>query len=202
MTDFDVVDALAGFAEDLKSEAAFAERLHAAVVKMKAAHDTERDALVAEIKRLRGALYSVMGVCHDECSCSCAASVVAKLALYDFERHKGHALVYMGHDPAVCAHGCGSQVAWALGFPERAEQHDERAIALARRVAHAPTLAFSLWYVSGGRAFVGSNHTGRRQVLRPDPAAVRIRGVDNRRNAPAPGRARPMSARASLGAAT
>ena len=80
MTDFDVVDALAGFAEDLKSEAAFAERLHAAVVKMKAAHDTERDALVAEIKRLRGALYTVMGACDAECA-ACGAYYVAKQAL-------------------------------------------------------------------------------------------------------------------------
>jgi predicted ATPase len=28
------------------------------------------------------------------------------LALYDYDRHKRHALVYMGHDPAVCAHAC------------------------------------------------------------------------------------------------
>lgn len=86
MTDFDVVDALAGFAEDLKGEAAFAERLHAAVGKMKQECDAAREEaarLTDEIKRLRGALYAVMGVCHDECSCSCAASVVAKRALYD-----------------------------------------------------------------------------------------------------------------------
>ncbi len=74
------------------------------------------------------------------------------LALYEFERHKGHALIYMGHDPAVCAHGCGSQVLSALGFLGRAEQHAVQALDLARRVAHAPTLAFALWYVSGGRA--------------------------------------------------
>ena len=80
MTDFDVVDALAGFAEDLKSEAAFAERLHAAVVKMKAAHDMERDALIAEIKRLRGALDAVMDACDPECY-GCGAYYVAKKAL-------------------------------------------------------------------------------------------------------------------------
>lgn len=37
--------------------------------------------LLDEIKRLRGALYTVMGACDAECSC--AASVVAKRALYD-----------------------------------------------------------------------------------------------------------------------
>jgi len=80
MTDFDVIDALAGFAEDLKSEAAFAERLHAAVARMKAAHETERHALLDEIQRLRGALYAVMGACDAECA-ACGAYYVAKKAL-------------------------------------------------------------------------------------------------------------------------
>jgi predicted ATPase len=77
------------------------------------------------------------------------------LALYDYERHKGHALIYMGHDPAVCAHACGAQAVWALGLPDRAEQHGMQAIELARRLVHAPTLAFALWYVSGAHAARG-----------------------------------------------
>jgi predicted ATPase/class 3 adenylate cyclase len=77
------------------------------------------------------------------------------LELYDYERHKGHALIYMGHDPAVCAHACGAQTVWALGLPDRAERHGMQAIELARRVVHAPTLAFALWYVSAGHAARG-----------------------------------------------
>ena len=77
------------------------------------------------------------------------------LDIYDYERHKHHALLYMGHDPAVCAHACGTQAVWALGFPDRAKMHGVQAIELARRVVHAPTLAFALWYVSGGHAARG-----------------------------------------------
>jgi len=77
------------------------------------------------------------------------------LELYDYERHKGHALIYMGHDPAVCAHACGAQAVWALGLPDHAERHGMQAIELARRVVHAPTLAFALWYVSAGHAARG-----------------------------------------------
>lgn len=62
MTDFDVVDALAGFAEDLKSEAAFAERLHAAVLKMK----QERDEARAENERLREACTLALRIMEQE----------------------------------------------------------------------------------------------------------------------------------------
>jgi predicted ATPase len=67
------------------------------------------------------------------------------LAVYDYERHRHHAFVYMGHDPAVCAHSLGGSAVWALGFPERARQHLAEAPQLARRMGHAPTLAFALW---------------------------------------------------------
>ena len=77
------------------------------------------------------------------------------LALYDADRHKDHALIYMGHDPAVCAHACGAQAAWALGLPDRAQRHAAQAIELARRIGHIPTLAFALWYVCGACAARG-----------------------------------------------
>ena len=77
------------------------------------------------------------------------------LALYDYDRHQHHALVYMGHDPAVCAHACGAQAVWALGLTDRAQRHVMQALELARRLGHAPTLAFALWYVSGAHAARG-----------------------------------------------
>jgi predicted ATPase len=69
------------------------------------------------------------------------------LALYDYEKHKHHAFVYMGHDPAVCGHGLGAQIVWALGFTDRARRHAEDALKLARRLGHAPTLSIALWFV-------------------------------------------------------
>jgi class 3 adenylate cyclase/predicted ATPase len=79
------------------------------------------------------------------------------LLLFDPERHKDHALIYMGHDPAVCAHACGAQAAWALGMPDCARQHATDALDLARRLGHAPTLAFALWYVGGAQAAQGDS---------------------------------------------
>ena len=76
------------------------------------------------------------------------------LALYDYEKHKHHALVYLGHDPAVCAHALGAGVVWALGFADRAQQHALDALHLARRLDHPPTLAFALW-------FLGAAHVAR-----------------------------------------
>ncbi len=83
------------------------------------------------------------------------AHIEKGLALYDYDRHKHHALVYMGHDPAVCAHACGAQAVWALGLTDHAQRHAMHALELARRLGHAPTLAFALWYVSGAHAARG-----------------------------------------------
>ncbi len=87
-----------------------------------------------------------------------ASEHIAKgLALYDYDRHRHHALVYMGHDPAVCGHALGVQIDWALGFPERADRHAQEALQLARRLDHAPTLAFALWFVGNAQAAQGDS---------------------------------------------
>jgi predicted ATPase len=69
------------------------------------------------------------------------------LALYDERQHRHHAFHYIGHDPAVCAHALGAIIAWVLGHPERAAQHADSSMQLARRLEHAPTLAHALWFV-------------------------------------------------------
>lgn len=99
--DFDVVDALAGFAEDLHSEGNFALRLHDAVKKLK----EERDALKADLDavdsdlqlavkrlnaevmrlheenaRLKAALERVTDACDPECY-GCGAYYLANEAL-------------------------------------------------------------------------------------------------------------------------
>jgi predicted ATPase len=82
------------------------------------------------------------------------------LSLYDERQHRHHAFHYIGHDPAACAHALGAIMAWVLGHPERAAQHANSAVQLARRLEHAPTLAHALW-------FVGAYH-----ILRADVAAA------------------------------
>ena len=39
--------------------------------------------------------------------------------LYDFERHRSHAMLYGGHDPGVCARIIGGFTNWLIGYPEQ-----------------------------------------------------------------------------------
>jgi len=62
----------------------------------------------------------------------------ARLALYDEERHAHHRFLYLGHDPAVCGLAIASQLYSTLGYPTRAIDAGDRA--LARRLQHEPPL--------------------------------------------------------------
>jgi predicted ATPase len=72
------------------------------------------------------------------------------LALYDEERHAHHRFVYFGHDPCVCGLGIAQHINWALGYPTRAGHAGDKAVTLARRLKHEPTLVHALWFVAEG----------------------------------------------------
>jgi predicted ATPase len=78
--------------------------------------------------------------------------IEAGLRLYDEERHAHHRYVYLGHDPAGCALAMDAYVQWARGYPVRATRREEEAIALARRLHHAQSVAGILWLVCGSQA--------------------------------------------------
>ena len=82
------------------------------------------------------------------------------LVLYDEDRDAQHRYRYMGHDPAVCAMTVGASVKWALGFPDQATRMEQRALTLARRLQHIPSLAHALSF------------NAQSQALRRDVAAV------------------------------
>jgi predicted ATPase len=75
----------------------------------------------------------------------CREHVASLLALYDEERHAGHRFVYMGHDPAVCAHAIEGTASWLVGNTDEGYRAASRACEHARRIAHAPSLAHALW---------------------------------------------------------
>jgi predicted ATPase len=75
----------------------------------------------------------------------------AALSLYDEERHARHHNIYLGHDPAVCGLAINASVQHALGKPSRAPSLEAKAIALARRLRHPPTMAHALWVVCEAR---------------------------------------------------
>jgi class 3 adenylate cyclase/predicted ATPase len=74
--------------------------------------------------------------------------VNAGLALYDKDAHRDHAVLYGGHDPAVCGYLTDALLLQALGEPDRSIARLDAGVALARELAHAPTLIHALWYAA------------------------------------------------------
>ena len=70
--------------------------------------------------------------------------VEAGLALYDKEAHRDHAVLYGGHDPAVCLYSVDALVLSVLGHPDRSLAQHERGLALSRELAHPPSLVLAL----------------------------------------------------------
>jgi predicted ATPase len=82
------------------------------------------------------------------------------LQLYDREAHGDHAILYGGHDPAVCGTGQGAMALWMLGYPDQAVESGRRSIAIANDLAHPPSVAHALWF------------TGVAYMMRRDVSAV------------------------------
>jgi class 3 adenylate cyclase len=71
--------------------------------------------------------------------------VTKGLALYDREKHGTHALLYGGHDPAVCGYEQGAIALWMLGYPDQALASLRRGIALADDLKHTASVGHALW---------------------------------------------------------
>ncbi|MBV8926314.1 MAG: AAA family ATPase [Bradyrhizobium sp.] len=70
------------------------------------------------------------------------------VSLYRPEAHGQHALQYGGHDPGVCAYVCDAVIATTMGAPARGLDDMEKALTLARRLDHPPTLVQALWFAA------------------------------------------------------
>jgi len=87
------------------------------------------------------------------------------LKLYDREKHGTHALLYGGHDPAVCGLGNHAEALWILGYPDQAVGKVSQSMVLANDLAHMPTVGYALFV------------TGRVHMMRRDaPTALDIGG--------------------------
>jgi predicted ATPase/DNA-binding winged helix-turn-helix (wHTH) protein len=69
------------------------------------------------------------------------------LALYDAQQHQALALRY-GQDPGVIAAAFLAWLLWRLGYPDQALQRSRAAVALARTLAHAHSLAWALHFAA------------------------------------------------------
>jgi class 3 adenylate cyclase/tetratricopeptide (TPR) repeat protein len=88
------------------------------------------------------------------------------VALYDPARHTPQTSVYAGHDPGVC---CRYQLAlahWFLGYPERAAGIIQDALGLAEKLAHAPTMIFTLSTTAFLRYQIGDHDAARESAER------------------------------------
>jgi predicted ATPase len=70
--------------------------------------------------------------------------VELSVSLYDPGRYPSHGVPYFGVDIAVHSLTVLATSSWALGFPDKAIESDERAVALARELAHPLSLCFAL----------------------------------------------------------
>jgi TOMM system kinase/cyclase fusion protein len=75
------------------------------------------------------------------------AVLLRAVSLYDFEKHRGHALVY-GLDSKAYADMGLSLGLWLMGFPDQAFARATAAAAWARELNHVSSLALGLNYVS------------------------------------------------------
>jgi predicted ATPase len=88
------------------------------------------------------------------------------LALYDPERHAGHAFVY-GQDPAAWAAATLGQLLWIMGWPDAARRMDATALAVTERVGHPFTLAGILGaFIVGSSARRGEHDEALERVER------------------------------------
>jgi class 3 adenylate cyclase/tetratricopeptide (TPR) repeat protein len=67
-------------------------------------------------------------------------------ALYRPDEHHAHAFVYAGHDPGLCALTLGAFNLWLLGYPDQARDNCHEALALAKQLGHAHSLAWAFAY--------------------------------------------------------
>ena len=77
------------------------------------------------------------------------------LALYDFDQHRDHLVIYGAHDPGVCAHGTGACALWQAGFADRAAEVAQEAIRLARDLGHPYSQMVGTWYAGFFSVMVG-----------------------------------------------
>ena len=81
------------------------------------------------------------------------------VALYDREKHRHHAFLYGGHDPAVCCAFHSAEVLWLLGYPDQALRKSHDSLELARELSHSATMSFALAFAAWFHQYRGEQQT-------------------------------------------
>ena len=85
-------------------------------------------------------------------------------ALYDRQKHRHHAFLYGGHDPAVCCTFHSAEVLWLLGYPDQALQKSRDSLELARELSHSSTMSFALAFAAWFHQFRGERQAVQERV--------------------------------------
>ena len=83
------------------------------------------------------------------------------LALYDFDRHRDHLVIYGAHDPGICARGTGACALWQAGFAGRAAEVAQEAIRLSCDLGHPYSKAVGTWYAGFFSVMAGDANAAR-----------------------------------------
>jgi predicted ATPase len=75
---------------------------------------------------------------------ACCEHVAKALYLYGLGDYHAHSALYAGHDPKVCALGERALALWLLGFPEGSLEAIREAMAWARTLVHAGSVAHGM----------------------------------------------------------
>jgi predicted ATPase len=85
-------------------------------------------------------------------------------ALYDRQKHRHHAFLYGGHDPAVCCTFHSAEVLWLLGYPDQALQKSRDSLELGRELSHSSTMSFALAFAAWFHQFRGEQQVVQERV--------------------------------------
>ena len=85
-------------------------------------------------------------------------------ALYDRQKHRHHAFLYGGHDPAVCCAFHSAEVLWLLGYTDQALQKSRDSLELARELSHSSTMSFALAFAAWYHQFRGEQQVVQERV--------------------------------------
>jgi predicted ATPase/class 3 adenylate cyclase len=95
-------------------------------------------ALLLEAHRALGQTTFWLGEITSTC-----AHMEQGIALYDFQQHRSHTILY-GQDPGVVCHSFAAWALWVLGYPDQARQRIDKAMTLAQELTHPFSLVYAL----------------------------------------------------------
>ena len=95
--------------------------------------------------------------------------------LYDFERHRAHALTYGGHDPGACACQTVGFAGWLNGYPDRSRANYDDAVRKAEQLGHPASIMIAHSFAAMGSQFRRDPEVSLRHIATAETVATEQR---------------------------